>query len=394
MSAAQPKILLVTTFHPEFLDDVYEADSELGGLAFDAQSRRLFAADLGVADAYVHGLGALGCEAHAVVVNADRLQRRWAEEHDVALTGNIHDRRRRIIAAQVDHFGPEVLYVFEWSPLGDAFLNHLKPRVPLLVTQLASNLLPDRTFDAYDLALSSWSPLVEHFRSKGLAAESFALGFDERVLSNLGSSAPRYDVTFVGGLGPAHQNRIEWIERLLRETDIDVFGYGYERTPTESPIRRHHHGPVWGWSMYQTLRQSRITLNMHGSIRIHGHDRDEREDRERILGPARRDSVPRLANNLRLYEATGVGTCLLTDARDNLSDMFEPGREVLTFVNEADCLAKIRHYLQHEHERREIAQAGQRRTLRDHTCARRMAELLEILRAHLGKPVGLSLAGG
>ena len=42
----------------------------------------------------------------------------------------------------------------------------------------------------------------------------------------------------------------------------------------------------------------------------------------------------------------------------NLSGMFEPGREMLTFVNQADYLAKIRHYLQHEQERREIAPAG------------------------------------
>jgi hypothetical protein len=38
------------------------------------------------------------------------------------------------------------------------------------------------------------------------------------------------------------------------------------------------------------------------------------------------------ANNMRLYEATGVGTCLLTDRGSNLGELFEVGREVIDTV--------------------------------------------------------------
>ena len=41
----------------------------------------------------------------------------------------------------------------------------------------------------------------------------------------------------------------------------------------------------------------------------------------------------------------------------------------------------IRHYLEHEEERRAIAEAGQRRTLREHSYAVRMEELSEVLMA-------------
>ena len=54
------------------------------------------------------------------------------------------------------------------------------------------------------------------------------------------------------------------------------------------------------------LRDSRITLNHHGN-------------------------VPAFANNLRLYEATGVGTLLITDWKPDLHEVFEPGKEVVAY---------------------------------------------------------------
>ena len=89
------------------------------------------------------------------------------------------------------------------------------------------------------------------------------------------------------------------------------------------------------------------------------------------------------ANNMRLYEATGVGTCLVTESRDNLTELFEPGKEVVTYEDECDCIEKVKYYLDHEQQRAAIARAGRQRTLREHTYAVRMGELLQILTQRL-----------
>ena len=89
------------------------------------------------------------------------------------------------------------------------------------------------------------------------------------------------------------------------------------------------------------------------------------------------------ANNMRLYEATGVGSLLLTDAKENLGELFEVGSEVIAYADEDELVEAAEHYLSHEDERAAIAAAGQRRTLRDHTYAVRMAELTKILDAYL-----------
>jgi hypothetical protein len=365
MTSDQPSILLAHTYYPQFLADLYAGDASLADLDFEQQRRRVLNTGFGVADSCSTGLAAAGCRVQDIIVNADLMQARWAKEHGLSPTGNIHDRRREIVAAQIDHIRPDVLYVFEWCPLGDGFLADMKRHVRVLVGQIASPLHTGRTYRAYDLMISSFPPIVEHFRSEGIAAEPLRLAFDSRVLDHLASDPPRHDVTFVGGFAPSHPDRIAWLERLLEHLPIDIFGYGAEQAPDKSPVRRHHRGHAWGRRMYDVLYGSRITLNRHAHIDVRG----------------RVTTIH--ANNMRLYEATGVGTCLVTESKANLADLFEPDREVVTYTSDDECIEKVRQLLEHEDDRAAIARAGQARTLREHTYTQRMRELSEILRKRI-----------
>lgn len=85
------------------------------------------------------------------------------------------------------------------------------------------------------------------------------------------------------------------------------------------------------------------------------------------------------ANNMRLYEATGIGAMLLTGAKKNLRDLFEPGMEVATYSGPDDSVKQIRYFLDNERERAAIAAAGQQRTLGSHTYRHRMQELVDLL---------------
>jgi spore maturation protein CgeB len=109
--------------------------------------------------------------------------------------------------------------------------------------------------------------------------------------------------------------------------------------------------------MFQILSESKITLNHHGDVAPY-------------------------ANNMRLFEATGMGTLLITDWKLNLTEMFEPGREVVTYHTFEECAERIVYYLEHEKERDEIAKAGQQRTLREHTYYHRVQELVDLVRKY------------
>lgn len=97
--------------------------------------------------------------------------------------------------------------------------------------------------------------------------------------------------------------------------------------------------PLWGREYYKAIQDADVVLNVHG------------------------DGVTE-ACNVRLFEVTGMGTCLLTDNLDGLEDLFEIGKEVVTFENDFDCYYKIKQLTPKLIER--IAKAGQIRTLRDH----------------------------
>jgi len=111
--------------------------------------------------------------------------------------------------------------------------------------------------------------------------------------------------------------------------------------------------------MFRQLRAGRVALNTHIDISTHS------------------------ASNMRLFEATGVGTCLLTDSKENLRELFEPDAEVVAYRDADECVEKVKHLLGHDSARRSIAAAGQRRTLREHTFASRAALIDAIIREEL-----------
>jgi hypothetical protein len=272
----------------------------------------------------------------------------------------VGDAMHRILAAQVEAFEPDVVYVQDMRFHTTAQIRELRGRGRLVVGQIASAAPPAEHVRAFDLVLTSFPHFVDRFRAAGVRSEYLRLGFDERVLDRLGErdSLPASDVAFVGGLDPGvHGAGVALLERLCGELgeSVAVYGYGASALSKGSPILDCYRGEAWGLDMYRAFAGARVVLNRHISV-AEGH-----------------------ANNMRLYEATGVGAALLTDGGVNLAELFEPEREVATYAGAHDAPARARALLDDETERSAIAAAGQARTLGEHTMAHRMAELAGLL---------------
>ncbi len=240
-----------------------------------------------------------------------------------------------------------------------AFLRRVQGCYRLAVGQHAATPL-HTDFGVYDLVLSSLPNQVDYFRSQGLNSELLLLGFEPAILDRLAGGAKAYDIVFVGAVGGIHGERTRTLEALAARFSVAAWGYGADQLPPGSLLRRQWRGQLWGLEMYEALARGKLVFNGHSDL----------VDRE-------------FANNMRLYEATGVGSLLLTDAKPNLPDLFVPGREVLAYRGLDDCLAQAEYYLAHEPEAQAIARAGQQRTLADHNWGRRMAEMSEIVSRYL-----------
>ena len=94
--------------------------------------------------------------------------------------------------------------------------------------------------------------------------------------------------------------------------------------------------------MYKILKRSKITFNAH--IDISGN----------YIG------------NMRMFEATGMGSLLLTDGKDAPVKLFKED-EVVYYVDIHDAKEKYNYYISNEKERNEIAAKGQRRTFQDYS---------------------------
>lgn len=343
------RVLVVDTCYPSFLAAHYRARPELADATYEHQWSALMATRFGTSDAYSHNLAKAGIAAHEIVVNAEPLQRAWAREHGVP-AGELE---------QASWFEADVVYFQNLHQPDDRTLAELRRRGVLVAGQIASAAPRDDRVRAFDLVLTSFPHYVERFRALGIAAEYLRIAFDERILSELPVGAPPRDVVFVGALnGLRHRRGNRVIARAARSLPIEFWGYDLRGWLPGSPIRRAYRGEAWGLEMYAVLRSARISLNRHIA------------------------EAGAFANNMRLFEATGVGSLLLTDAKRNLGELFEPGREVVAYEGADDLVEQARHLLAHEGERAAIARAGQARTLRDHTYETRMRELAEILRKH------------
>lgn len=388
------KFLVLNSDYLAFLRWLYAQHPGLEKQPYQKQMRVRAESLFGVADFCSSNLRKLGHEAWDIYANNEFMQKAWAREHGIHVQGGtlatlrarkILQRAWRVVAktplcylkpffrpvlrsvgihptwfydilaAQIKHYKPDVLLNQAMAGISSRFLREMKPYTRLLMGQIASALPADQDFHVYDLVISSLPNFVEHFRNLDVPSEPLRWAFEPVVLSKLKHRSRDIAVSFVGSLFTAHQGRVRLLEHVSSHLEIGIWGIGIDTLSQDSPIRLGHKGTAWGIEMYQILYRSKMTLNHHIDV------------------------ADCYANNMRLFEATGVGTLLITDWKTNLHEMFEPGKEVVAYRNPEECAELVRYYLEHDDERKAIARAGQQRTLRDHTYAQRVAQLCEIV---------------
>lgn len=372
------KILIADTYYSAFVAALYKAQPELARQSYQAQLEALIDQSFGTSDFYSRHLHELGCEATDIVANCAPLQSAWLKEHGATLAraflkipprayrlplfGSLLARFPQLLdvaIAQVHELQPDVLYCQDLHLFPPKVLAGLKKHAGLIVGQIASPLPADEFLKGYDLILTSFPHFVPRLQAKGVASEYFRIGFDTSILAKLQAPAKDIEVSFVGGISRLHGQAVQTLEYLARITPMQFFGYGTNTLDHDSPILPRHHGEAWSLQMYRTLARSKITLNRHIDVAENN------------------------ANNMRLFEATGVGSLLITDRKDNLHELFEIGKEVVAYSSKEEAAELINYYIAHPEEAAAIAQAGQQRTLSEHTYAQRMKELLPVLERHL-----------
>ncbi len=386
--------LIISADYPSYRDWLYQRNPGLENRPYQEQVAVRRKSPFGVGDYYAQNLIDLGHRAWNLHVGNEHMQKAWAREHGLYVENQSksddvlrrmlkvwrrigrtpvqylksilaplyrsldrsHAWRNQILAEQIRHYQPDVVINLVMDFIGNEFWIEQKQFLNLLIGQIAW-ISPDQSpmYGAYDLVLSSLPKTISWFQAQGIPAKMLRLGFQPQILSQIECQAKSFPISFVGSLFKMHRDRIDLLDKIAQRYDLGIWGPETD-VCADPPFDRIFRGSAWGVEMFNILCQSKITLNHH--IDIGGNH----------------------ANNMRLYEATGVGTLLLTDWKENLHEIFELGSEIVAYRDANECLDLIDYYLKHDRERDKIARAGQQRTLAEHTYEYRVKEMLSIIK--------------
>lgn len=369
------KFLKVASFYKDYLPALYQETPSLASLSYEEQLTEVFARGFALADYWKINLEKTGkFIAKEIIYNAEIAQKKWAEEN------NFHYNKNKwaseILNAQIADFEPEIIY-FDGIFGNVAEYKRKYPFIKLIISWDGVAEHNPTKFRGVDILLSCKNETVNFYQKHGFRAYLFSFGFEKSVLDKLNKREALYNTSFVGSLvvyNGAHKQRLELLHYLSKHVKLDLWLSNTGNTSYFSieqlkriakgmlpeVIKLHHlarynRGIAYGIEMYQILADSKITLNTH--IDVAGKE----------------------AANMRLFEATGVGSCLITDWKENLTDYFTVDKEVISYKSLGECAEKITWLLQQEPERKKIAEAGQKRTLENYTLGKRINEFIKLI---------------
>jgi len=177
----------------------------------------------------------------------------------------------------------------------------------------------------------------------------------------------RGDVCFIGS---AYWNRVGIFHSLLpmiASRSFRISGLWWDRLPEFDNWRGRIEVGRW-MEPLETAEQynaHRISLNIHRS-------HDDESFNQNSAG------ITAVSPNPRTFEISACGTLQIVDEREDIAQYYTPGVEIVTFSSPEDLAAKVNYYLEHEEERQQIALRALHRTMKDHTFASRLTQLIEL----------------
>ena len=138
----------------------------------------------------------------------------------------------------------------------------------------------------YDLIFSALPQFVNYFRKNHLKSEYLPLAFNNAVLKKINLPVVRtIPISFVGSISSHRNETINLLKFLCKNVaDFRIYGIASKRDLLNNGLLDNYYGEAFGLKMYEVLSNSLITVNRH--INLAGD----------------------FAANLRIYEATGMGS--------------------------------------------------------------------------------------
>lgn len=380
-------------------------------------------------DSFSFAMRQIGYEAEEVFYDFSFLQKTWAQENNVSISENWQEK---ILLAQIEKMKPDLLYLQDINAFSLKTLKNLKIRFPFLKAILIFRGYPLLNkpllakISMSDILLVGSPKIVPYCRLNGLFPHLLYHSFDPRILKRVNKEQKQTPLSFCGSSGYGnyfyHLTRYFFLKEVMDKTDLKAWieenkcvehpfflsllkkckgqvypllfsmpekilkrleknsfipekisylislvrEYQSEEKKCYFPKRsisslypERCFAPLFGLELYKRLHNSNITVNKHALV------------------------ASPYVDNLRLFDATGVGSCLVTERGENLHELFIEDQEVVCYSSKEECIEKINYLKKHSDIRKSIAKKGQERTLKDHNPLVRAKKLDGIIQSYL-----------
>ena len=361
------KIVFFTTYYEHYLKDFYKRFPDFNQKSYLEQYDQLAQDYYGIFCSYTKYLNRGIASAEMIICNCKPMQKNWAKENNVKFDEKTWQYSLPI--EQIKKIKPDIFFMSSMFEYYGDFLEEVRKYVPNIFGWISCPIPRGVKVNQMDLILTSLPKFVDNFRNAGVRSEFITQAFDIELFNKLSTIHENdIDFTFIGSFTRAHSNRIEAISKLLDKTPLRIFGTGIKLIPDGRPLsqrlfskstaEKRYCGEVWGIEMFKALRRSKITFNSHIDI------------------------SENFSGNIRMYEATGMGTLLLTDGEKSKGKIFSD-EEVVYYSSIDDAIDKANYFLSHEQERKKIANKGQQKTFKDYNYEKNSRLMYEFFLQHI-----------
>lgn len=231
----------------------------------------------------------------------------------------------------------------------------------------------------FDLAVVFYPPAYEEYKKRGINVVGVNWAANTDFFKKSADIKQDIDVSFVGA---AKEERVGLVDKIKKSgINVECFGSGWEN------------GPVSYEKMVEIFNRSKINLNLGMAKSIWRWQTPFRiflSPAENFLGF--RPDFWNWRGNLktilyrknpmsraRPFEISACGGFVITNRAPVFGEPFVENKEIVYFNDKDDLTEKIRYYLNNEELRKRIADAGYKRTLRDHSFRKRFDDIIEFV---------------
>ncbi len=371
------KIYKAFPAYKNYLNTFYQKNETLKKLSFETQKRALiedsfpwiFSLSTNVSDDSIL--------VFETVHNCEWLQKAWNNCRKKYTTWQIE-----IILDQIKKIQPNICFLYPPELFNYDIIRQIRSTIhheSIIAGYDGMNRKCGELYDGYDLIVTCSDFISDYYKKKGLLTYPYEFGFDEKILKKIDINKKLiFNVGFSGSIyEKLHNKRFNLLKYLTKKSKIAIrseFGFDknykliskgqLKRLIKERNISNYlarwrmakmNMGPVYGIDMFQFMKDSKISINIHG------------------------DNID-FAANARLFEITGIGSCMLTDWKKNIFDIFIPEKEIVTYQSKEEAYDKIKFLLKHENIRKKIALAGQKRTLDCYSYKNRLSNFVTFIK--------------